>query len=287
MRVLVVGSRGQLGTDLMATLADRHEVLGVDRDEIDITVQSSVDDVFAEFAPESVVNCAAWTAVDAAEEQEAAALAVNGAGPRNLAVACARAGAWLTHVSTDYVFDGTATSPYREDAMPAPRSAYGRTKLAGEQAVQALLPDSHYLVRTAWLYGLHGNNFVKTMLSLEKQRDTVSVVDDQRGQPTYARDLAAHLAMLVDRRPPAGTFHATNSGECTWYDFARAVFEHAGADPNRVEATTSAQFVRPAPRPSYSVLGHSRWVEQGLPVMRSWQDALSAAFADGIDGQGV
>jgi dTDP-4-dehydrorhamnose reductase len=282
MRVLVVGSRGQLGTDLVATLSDRHEVLGVDLGDIDITVQSSVDDVFAGFSPESVVNCAAWTAVDAAEEQEALALAVNGAGPRHLAVACARSGAWLTHLSTDYVFDGTATSPYREDAMPAPRSAYGRTKLAGEQAVQALLPDSHYLVRTAWLYGLHGSNFVRTMLALEQQRDTVSVVDDQRGQPTYASDLAAHLAMLVDRRPSAGTFHATSSGECTWFEFARAIFEHAGADPERVLPTSSAQFVRPAPRPAYSVLGHSRWVEEGLPVMRPWQDALDAAFAAGI-----
>ena len=282
MRVLVVGHIGQLGTDLMEVLAGGHEVVGVDRDEIDITSAPSVDAVMAQVDPQMVVNCAAWTAVDAAEEQEAAALAVNGAGPRNLAVACARSGAWLTQLSTDYVFDGVASAPYAEDALPAPRSAYGRTKLAGEQAVQALLPDAHYLVRTAWLYGLHGQNFVRTMLKLERERETVDVVDDQLGQPTYAHDLAMQIAMLIDRHPAAGTFHATNSGEVTWYDFARAIFEQAGADPDRVHPVTSAQFVRPAPRPAYSVLGHAAWLRAGLPVMRGWQDALSAAFAAGI-----
>ncbi len=189
------------------------------------------------------------------------------------------------HVSTDYVFDGSATTPYAEDAEPSPASAYGRTKLAGELAVQEVLPDSHYLVRTAWLYGTQGNNFVKTMLRLEKERDTVSVVTDQRGQPTYAGDLAEQIVLLLDRHPEPGTYHGTNSGEVSWHGFTEEIFRLAGADPDRVLPTTSAEFVRPAARPAYSVLGHDRWAEQGLPEMRPWPEALKAAFADGIGSQ--
>lgn len=284
MRALVTGSRGQLGSELVALLAERGDaVVGLDRPDIDITDPLSVAAAFEQAAPDVVVNCAAWTAVDDAETNEAAALRINGDGPRVLAEACREAGAVLVHISTDYVFDGVAAEPYTEDAEPAPRSAYGRTKLAGELAVREVLPDSHYIVRTAWLYGVTGNNFVKTMLQLERERDTVSVVDDQRGQPTYARDLARQILALLDRRPPAGTFHGTNSGETTWFDFTRAIFEESGADPARVLPTDSASFVRPAPRPSYSVLGHDRWAEVGMAPMRDWREALSAAFADGIN----
>jgi dTDP-4-dehydrorhamnose reductase len=148
--------------------------------------------------------------------------------------------------------------------------------------VQELLPQSHYLIRTAWLYGLQGNNFVKTMLRLERERDTVSVVTDQIGQPTYAADLAEQIVLLMDRHPAVGTYHGTNSGEVSWFGFTREIFRLAGADPDRVLPTTSAEFVRPAPRPAYSVLGHDRWIEQGLPEMRPWLEALEQAFADGI-----
>ncbi|NQW71750.1 MAG: dTDP-4-dehydrorhamnose reductase, partial [Actinobacteria bacterium] len=216
------------------------------------------------------------------ETHEAAALLVNGEGPRVLAIACADRGAWLVHISTDYVFSGDATTPYPIDATPAPRSAYGRSKLAGEVAVQSELPDHHYLVRTAWLYGLEGGNFVKTMLKLERERDTVSVVIDQYGQPTYARDLALQILMLLDARPPAGTFHATNGGATNWFEFTRAIFDQIGADPARVLPTDSSTFVRPAPRPAYSVLGHDCWAQAGLPGMRDWREALSSAFADGM-----
>ena len=154
--------------------------------------------------------------------------------------------------------------------------------MAGEIAVQEVLPGAHYLVRTAWLYGLQGNNFVKTMLGLESVRDNVSVVDDQRGQPTYAGDLAKQILLLLDARPPAGTFHATNSGATTWFELTRAIFENIGADPQRVLATDSASFVRPAPRPAYSVLGQDKWESVGLTPMREWRAALTAAFADGI-----
>ena len=283
VRVLVTGSLGQLGREFVSLIGARgDEVLGLDRPDIDITDPASVTVAMAGFKPDVVINCAAWTAVDEAETHEAAALLVNGEGPRVLAVACAERGAWLVHISTDYVFAGDATTPYPTDAMPAPRSAYGRTKLAGEVAVQSELPDHHYLVRTAWLYGLEGGNFVKTMLRLERERDTVSVVVDQYGQPTYARDLALQILMLLDARPPAGTFHATNGGATNWFEFTRAIFEQVGADPARVLPTDSSTFVRPAPRPAYSVLAHDCWAQAGLPGMRDWREALSAAFADGM-----
>ncbi len=284
MRVLVTGGNGQLGSALLDLLSARAAdvVLGIDLPDIDITAPDSVREVFAQFAPDVVINCAAWTAVDAAEEHEADALKVNGDGPRVLAEACKVAGAWLVQISTDYVFAGDANTPYAEDAGPDPKTAYGRTKLAGEIAVQDVLPGAHYLVRTAWLYGLQGNNFVKTMLELESVRDNVSVVDDQRGQPTYAGDLAKRILLLLDARPPAGTFHATNSGATTWFELTRAIFENIGADPQRVLATDSASFVRPAPRPAYSVLGQDKWESVGLTPMREWRAALTAAFADGI-----
>ena len=284
MRVLVTGGNGQLGSALVDLLSARTAdvVLGIDLPDIDITAPGSVREVFAQFAPDVVINCAAWTAVDAAEAHEADALKVNGDGPRVLAEACKAAGAWLVQISTDYVFAGDANTPYVEDARPDPKTAYGRTKLAGEIAVQEVLPGAHYLVRTAWLYGLQGNNFVKTMLELESVRDNVSVVDDQRGQPTYAGDLAEQILLLLDARPPAGIFHATNAGATTWFELTRAIFENIGADPQRVLATDSASFVRPAPRPAYSVLGQDKWKSVGLTPMREWRAALTAAFADGI-----
>ena len=284
MRVLVTGGNGQLGSALVDLLSARTAdvVLGIDLPDIDITAPDSVREVFAQFAPDVVINCAAWTAVDAAEDHEADALKVNGDGPRVLAEACKAAGAWLVQISTDYVFAGDANTPYAEDARPDPKTAYGRTKLAGEIAVQEVLPGAHYLVRTAWLYGLQGNNFVKTMLELESVRDNVSVVDDQHGQPTYAGDLAEQILLLLDARPPAGIFHATNSGATTWFELTRAIFVNIGADPQRVLATDSASFVRPAPRPAYSVLGQDKWESVGLTPMREWRAALTAAFADGI-----
>lgn len=285
MRVLVTGANGQLGSELVALYRARPEdsVLGVDLPEVDITSDASVSAVFSSFAPDVVINCAAWTAVDAAEENEAGALAVNGEGPRVLARACRDAGAWLVQISTDYVFSGDASSPYAEDAKPDPRSAYGRTKLAGELAVIEELPDSHYIVRTAWLYGHQGNNFVKTMLRLESERETIDVVDDQVGQPTYAADLAAQIVLLLDARPVAGIFHGTNSGQVSWHGFTREIFRLAGADPSRVIAVTSEQFVRPAPRPAYSVLGHRRWADAGLPEMRHWQEAIAEAMRRGFE----
>jgi dTDP-4-dehydrorhamnose reductase len=277
-RWLVVGAGGMLGRDLLAALEGR-PVTAADRAALDVTDPAAA--LAAVAGHDVVVNCAAWTAVDDAESHEAAAYAVNAVGAANLARACAAAGASLVQVSTDYVFPGDAGEPYAEDAATAPRSAYGRTKLAGEWAVRALLPERSWVVRTAWLYGAHGPSFVGTMRRLMGERETLDVVDDQHGQPTWTRDLAAQLVALVDAGAPAGTYHGTNAGETTWCGLARRVFERSGADPARVHATTTDAFPRPAPRPAWSVLGHDGWARAGLAPMRPWQDALDEFLAEG------
>jgi dTDP-4-dehydrorhamnose reductase len=264
-----------LGHDLLEVLAGT-DVRGLARAELDVTDEPAVAAAVA--GTDVVVNTAAWTDVDGAEEDEEAATRVNGTGPAVLAAACRSAGARLVHVSTDYVFDGRASSPYAEDAPMAPRSAYGRSKAAGEHAVRDLLPDSAYVVRTAWLYGQHGGSFPRTMIRLAGERDTLDVVDDQRGQPTWTRDLAGQIVALVEAGAPAGTYHGTSTGETTWCGFARAVFEELGADPARVHPTTTDKFPRPAPRPAYSVLGHAAWERAGIPPIRPWREALAQAF---------
>jgi len=272
MTWLVIGSRGQLGTDLMDLLGDG--AVGLDVPDIDITDVDSVSDAVYDLNPDVIVNCAAYTAVDAAESDEARADMVNGLGPANIAEAASQAR--LIHVSTDYVFDGSATSPYAESAEPAPASAYGRTKLRGEQAVSRH-PEA-YIVRTAWLYGVHGQNFVKTMLGLEQTKETLSVVDDQVGQPTWSRDLARQIILLGESDAQPGIYHGTNSGQTSWYGLTRRIFELIGADPGRVLPTTTDQFPRPAPRPPYSVLSHDRWADSSLPEMRPWDQALEQAL---------
>ncbi|MEV7242597.1 dTDP-4-dehydrorhamnose reductase [Streptomyces sp. NPDC093248] len=279
MRWLVTGAGGMLGQDTVRELRERGEdVTGLGRTALDVTEPASVRRALDTHRPDVVVNCAAYTAVDDAETDEASALRVNGEGPRLLARACAAHGARLVHVSTDYVFSGEARdTPYPEDHAPAPRTAYGRTKLAGEQAVLAEHPGGAVVLRTAWLYGAHGRNFVRTMLELETRRDTLDVVDDQRGQPTWSADVAVRVADLgaTDVR---GVLHATNSGAATWFELAREVFRLAGADPDRVRPTDSRSFTRPAPRPAYSVLGHTRWRGTGLEPPRDWRSALYEAL---------
>jgi dTDP-4-dehydrorhamnose reductase len=232
--------------------------------------------------PDVVVNCAAWTAVDDAETHEDLAYQVNAMGAAHLAEACASGHGGgqtrLVHISTDYVFAGDGRTPYAEHAPVAPRTAYGRSKLAGEQAVLRLLPRAGYVVRTAWLYGAHGSNFVATMIRLERERPTVNVVDDQRGQPTWTADVARQVVALVRSGGAAGIFHATSSGEASWYDLAREVFTVLGADPDRVRATSSSRYVRPAPRPAYSVLGHDGWAGVGVEAIGDWRLALRRAF---------
>ena len=279
-RWLVTGAGGMLGHDLLAQLAGR-DVLAQARSELDVTDAAAVDAALE--GVDVVVNAAAWTDVDGAESAEEAASAVNAEAPRLLALACRRHGARLLHVSTDYVFAGhtdgdPATAPaWAEDAPTGPRSAYGRTKLAGEQAVLAGAPEQAYVVRTAWLYGEHGRNFVRTMIGLEASRPTVDVVDDQWGQPTWTSDLAARLVALGESDAEPGIYHAASAGRTTWFGLARAVFAAVGADPERVRPTTSAAFARPAPRPAFSVLGQDRLTKAGVAPMPPWEDALARA----------
>jgi dTDP-4-dehydrorhamnose reductase len=273
-RYLVTGAGGMLGTDLCRVL-DGRDVTALGRGDLDITDTPAVRAALA--GHDVVINAAAYTDVDAAEGDEAAAFAVNATGAGNLADAAAAIGARFVQVSTDYVFDGTATTPYRETEARRPLGAYGRTKAAGEE--RALRHPDVFVVRTAWLYGEHGANFARTMLRLAAERDTVSVVTDQIGQPTWSRDLASAIVGLLDAEAPFGIYHGTNAGEASWFDFARAIFEESGLDPERVQPTDSASFVRPAPRPAYSVLGHAAWAAAGMSPPRPWREALRAAVA--------
>ena len=285
-RWLVTGAGGMLGTDLVAALTSRGEpVTGMDRASLDVTDAAAVTDAIASGRPDVVVNCAAWTAVDDAEASEAQALAVNAGGAANLAAACADLGVRLVQVSTDYVFAGDAGRPYAEDEVPAPRTAYGRTKLAGERAVLGRLPGSGYVVRTAWLYGAHGTNFVRTMIKLEGQRPTVDVVDDQHGQPTWTVDVARQIIALVHSTAAPGIYHATSSGQTTWFGLAREIFGLLGADPARVRPIPSSALPRPAPRPACSVLCHDAWARLAVPPIGEWRTALHRAFPDLLAAQ--
>lgn len=282
-RVVITGGGGMLGRDLAHVFADLNPVV-LDRSQLDITDEQAVREAL--LPGDTVINAAAYTQVDRAEEEPDLAMAINANGPRHLAQALKDLGGTLIQVSTDYVFDGTATTPYPEDAPRRPVSAYGRSKAAGEEAVLAILPERSAIVRTAWLYGEHGNSFPRTMLALAKTRETVSVVSDQVGQPTWTGDLAVQIRRLVEAGVPSGIFHGTNTGQTSWWNFARTIFSHAGLDPERVLQTTSAEFVRPAPRPTWSVLGHDAWERAGIPPMRPWEEAFAEAYPICFAGDG-
>lgn len=274
-RYAILGAGGMLGRDLVDALTGR-DVVALGRRDVDITDAAAV--AAAVEGATVVINTAAYTRVDDAENDEASAAAVNAQGAAHAATAAAAAGAAFVQISTDYVFDGSATVPYPEDAPLAPLGAYGRTKADGERLVRSAHPTPH-IVRTAWLYGEHGSCFPRTMLRLAEQRETIDVVSDQVGQPTWSVDLAEAIVRLLDAGAPAGIYHGTNSGRATWFEFARAVFEFSGLDPDRIRPTDSSSFSRTAPRPAYSVLGHDAWGQHGLTAPRAWRDAL----ADAID----
>ena len=275
MRLLVVGAAGMLGHALVPTArAAGHEVIERDIDSIDITDAPGTAAIVAADAPEAVINCAAWTDVDGAEEHEDLALRVNGEGAGNLAAAARAAGARIVQISTDYVFPGDAREPYVESDPTGPRSAYGRTKLAGEQAVAAAAPD-HVIARTAWLYGAGGRNFVDTMLALGAEREAVRVVDDQVGCPTWAGHLAPALVEIA-AGTATGVFHAAGGGHCSWFDLAREALAATGS-ACRVEPTTTAEFPRPAPRPAFSVLQTERG--EDAVHLPHWREGLAGFLA--------
>jgi dTDP-4-dehydrorhamnose reductase len=283
MRLLVTGGAGMLG-QAVAAAATRlgHDVVALSRAELDVTDADHVRRVVAAAEPRAVINCAAWTDVDGAETAEAAATAVNGDGAGNVARAAAEVGARIVHVSTDYVFDGErahagggAGEPWIESDPVNPLGAYGRSKLAGEEQVAAATPE-HAIVRTAWLYGAGGRNFVDTMLALGDDRDEVSVVTDQVGSPTWTVHLAEGLVELAERGDDVGILHAAGGGACSWYELAVEVFDRAGMRC-RVLPTTSDRFPRPARRPAYSVLGTER---DEAPALPPWQDGVAAYLSE-------
>jgi dTDP-4-dehydrorhamnose reductase len=280
-RWLVTGAKGLLGLDLQVVLAeagvDKKHLTALARADLDVTDPHAVRRAVR--GHDVVVNCAAYTAVDDAESHEAQAFAVNAVGAFNVANACRESGARLVHVSTDYVFSGHASEPYAEDAPLAPLSAYGRSKAAGEWAVQAHCPRA-WIVRTAWLYGRGGPNFVATMARLAAERETLAVVDDQRGQPTWTMDVARAIVRLVRQDAPFGVWHATSQGDTTKYGLTQAIFEELGLDPARVTPTTSDTFPLPAPRPAYSVLGHDAWRMARIALLPPWRESLAAALPE-------
>jgi dTDP-4-dehydrorhamnose reductase len=278
MRLLITGAGGMLGRDVADAAARAgHDVVALARADLDVTDAAAVRAAIAEAAPEAVVNCAAWTDVDGAETEEEAATRVNGDGAGNVAAAAAAAGAFVVSVSTDYVFDGRAREPYVESDATAPIGAYGRSKLAGERAVASAAGGrgpGWAIVRTSWLFGAHGPNFVATMLRLAGQRDELTVVDDQVGCPTFTGHLApALLSIAANRRD--GILHVAGSGCCSWWDLARATFEGTGHDV-RLHPGRTEDLRRPAPRPAWSVLGTER---ADTPVLPAWQDGLAAYLA--------
>jgi dTDP-4-dehydrorhamnose reductase len=274
MKILVTGSRGQLGTELMELLdaRDHHEVLGVDLPDHDLTDRDHVLSVVTTWRPDAVIHAAAFTAVDRCETEEELAYRVNCAATRFVADGARRVGAHVVYLSTDYVFDGTKDAPYVEWDRPDPQSVYGRTKLGGELEVD----PGWTICRTSWVCGFHGQNMVKTLLRLAEERDTLSFVDDQVGHPTFAADLAGMVAKLAIERVP-GVFHTTNQGAVSWFGFAQSVFAAAGHDPGRISAISTAELQppRPAPRPANSVLDNLAWRLHGFRPSRDYREPLA------------
>ncbi|MFY0544173.1 dTDP-4-dehydrorhamnose reductase [Brevibacillus sp. H7] len=273
MKVLITGGKGQLGVDAASVFQQRGwEVFVFGRDRLDVTKGEQVMEVVESVRPDVVIHAAAYTQVDQAEQDVDSAYLVNAYGTRNVAVASEKVKAKLVYISTDYVFDGTGIDPYNEFAPTNPQSVYGKSKLAGESFVREL-SSRFFIVRTSWVYGLYGNNFVKTMLKLAKERNELSVLYDQVGSPTYTVDLVCFLEELASTEL-YGTYHASNSGQCSWYEFAKAIFEEAGLNHVIVHPVTTEQLKRPAPRPAFSVMDHMSIRLNGLQHLRPWREAL-------------
>ncbi|OOC63681.1 dTDP-4-dehydrorhamnose reductase [Paenibacillus ihbetae] len=284
MRVLVTGANGQLGQDVVQCFrVSGHEVEGLGRAKLDITDLDQCFDVMSKSRPEAVIHCAAYTAVDAAESDAEGAYLVNAIGTRNIALAAEKVGAKLIYISTDYVFNGNADRPYSEYDPTDPKTVYGQSKLAGEQMVRDFC-SKWFIVRTSWVFGLNGSNFVKTMLRLGEEKPVLQVVHDQKGSPTYTVDLARFLLQLLPTEK-YGIYHASNSGSCTWYEFTGAIFEEAREQIGltitaKLEPCTTAQFPRPAPRPAFSVMDHLAIRINQLQDLPHWRDGLKQFMVD-------
>jgi dTDP-4-dehydrorhamnose reductase len=275
-RVLVLGAQGMLGHELLEVFSQNYEVTGLDIEDLDITRQGATRKTIKELSPDVVINAAGYTDVDGCEKKINKAFSVNGQGAKNVAKSCRDIGAKLIYISTDYIFDGTKGGPYREDDPPNPLSVYGESKLMGERYVEELL-DDYLIVRTQWLYGKYGRNFVETILALAEERDTIEVVHDQLGSPTYTADLSRAIAALVSK-DLRGTFHVSNQGSCSWYDFALEIVRLSNASEVEIEPISTAALNRPANRPLYSIFNCQRLEQTAGFEMRTWQQALQDYF---------
>lgn len=274
MKVLVTGVKGQLGFDVVKELEKRgHIAIGTDVDNMDITDANAVRQVITDAQPEAVIHCAAYTAVDAAEDNVALCRRINADGTRNIAEVCKALDCKMIYISTDYVFDGEGTLFRQPDDARKPLNVYGQTKYEGELAVESLL-EKYYIVRIAWVFGVNGKNFIKTMLNLGKTRDHLTVVNDQIGSPTYTYDLAKLLVDMVET-DKYGRYHATNEGICSWYDFACEIFKQAGYDHVSVDPVSASEYPAKAKRPSNSRMSKDKLTENGFDRLPTWQDALS------------
>ena len=271
MKVLITGSNGMLGHDLIDVLDGKHELIKTTSKSLDITDKDKVKEYIVNENPDIVINSAAYTDVDGCETNEEIAYKVNGEGVKNLALACKFVDCPLVHISTDYVFNGENNKPWMEDDEVGPISIYGKSKLQGEEAIESIL-DKFFIIRTSWLYGVNGGNFPKTMLELAKTHDTLTVVTDEIGTPTYTLDLAQAIAELIETEY-YGIYHITNSDYCSWFDFAKYIFEVKDIDVN-VVPVTAEEFARPASRPHYSVLNNSYWIKNGFKPLRSYKEAI-------------
>lgn len=278
MKILLTGANGQLGRCFQDRLPESWQIKALGSAELDISNLSQVEEVVLSWKPDAIVNAGAYTAVDKAESDMEAAAEVNTKGPENLAIAARSIGAKLVHVSTDYVFDGQGTTPYLETDTTNPLGVYGRTKLEGEQATHAVLPDA-VIIRTAWVFSEYGNNFVKTMVNLAKKRDALGIVNDQRGCPTYAGDLASAIIDLLQKNSPGGIYHYVGDTEVSWFEFADRIFDVAvahGCIPKKPTLTpmTTAQYPTPAKRPAYSVLSGEKIKAEDI-CLSNWDKALT------------
>jgi dTDP-4-dehydrorhamnose reductase len=272
MRILLLGHKGMLGSDLLLKLNLQHEVVGMDIEEIDIVSADECEKAIKETKPDILINAAAYTDVDGCETAKEECFAVNAEAVKNIAEVCRNKNIRIIHFSTDYVFDGTARKPYKEDDQCNPINVYGASKLAGERYLQSLA-DDYVLIRTSWLYGVKGKNFVQTILDKAKTTPRLSVVDDQIGSPTYTKDLAAAVDLLIFQNLK-GIFHVTNRGNCSWYQFAVKILQESGLDDVKVIAIKSYKLPRPAMRPAYSVLSMQKFIATTGKTMQPWQLAL-------------
>ena len=272
MKILLLGHKGMLGSDLLEQMSHHHEVIGMDVDEIDITSAGDCVKAIEDTAPQIVINAAGYTNVDGCETAKEECFAVNAEALKNIAVACHRKNIRIIHFSTDYVFNGTGSAPYKEDDECDPINTYGASKLAGELYLQTLA-QNYIIIRTAWLYGVNGKNFVRTILEKAKTTPRLTVVDDQLGSPTYTKDLAAAVDLLIEKNAQ-GIFHVTNRGSCSWYQFAVKILQESGIENVEVSPIKSDQLARTAKRPAYSILSMQKFISTTGKAMQPWQLGL-------------